>query len=132
MHPTHSLAPDYQGCGHPDPDHSYEGGRTEYDGGACDGWLRAGANDDYAIGYYLQRDLSFLGTAAPAWTVMDRYYAAMMSETYPNRIYQHAAQTDRITNTFGVACGVPGQTPSGDLGQLYELAKAAGFPVYLQ
>src|SRR5712664_242098 len=24
-HQTHALAPDYQGCGHPDPDHSYGG-----------------------------------------------------------------------------------------------------------
>ena len=29
-HSTHALAPDYQGCGHPDPDHSYEGGRIQY------------------------------------------------------------------------------------------------------
>src|SRR4051794_11365493 len=27
---THPLAPDYQGCAHADPDHSYEGGRVEY------------------------------------------------------------------------------------------------------
>src|SRR5688572_25947411 len=26
-HSTFPLAPDYQGCSHPDPDHSYEGGR---------------------------------------------------------------------------------------------------------
>src|SRR5712691_11672281 len=38
-HATHALAPDYQGCGHPDPDHSYEGGRVQYDNGACDGFL---------------------------------------------------------------------------------------------
>src|SRR4029079_2973816 len=37
---TAPLAPDFQGCAHPDPDHSFEGGRVEYDGGACDGWLR--------------------------------------------------------------------------------------------
>src|SRR5437762_2784850 len=51
-HQTYPLAPDYQGCGHPDPDHSYEGARVEYDAAACDGWLRAGDNDEYAIGYY--------------------------------------------------------------------------------
>ena len=33
-HPTHPLAPDYQGCGFADPDHSYQGGRVEYDSGA--------------------------------------------------------------------------------------------------
>jgi phospholipase C len=98
-HSTHPLAPDYQGCGHPDPDHSYTGGRIEYDNGRCDGWLRAGQNDDYAIGYYTQSDLRFLGRAAPAWTTCDRYFAAIMAETFPNRIYQHAAQTDRIDNS---------------------------------
>src|SRR5919202_1686446 len=58
-HETLRLAPDFQGCGHPDPDHSYEGGRVEYDGGACDGWLRAGSNDAYSIGYYRRGDLAF-------------------------------------------------------------------------
>lgn len=103
LHSTHSLAPDYQGCGHPDPDHSYEGARVEYDGGSCDGWLKAGSNDAYSIGYYKQKDLAFLGQAAPGWTSFDRYFAAIMSETYPNRIYQHAAQTDRISNTSDVS-----------------------------
>jgi phospholipase C len=99
-HRTYPLAPDYQGCGHPDPDHSYEGGRVEYNGGACDGWLRAGNNDEYAIGFYTKKDLAFLGAAAPRWTACDRYFAAILGPTFPNRIYQHAAQTDRISNTF--------------------------------
>jgi phospholipase C len=102
-HATHALAPDFQGCGHPDPDHSYEGGRVEYNGGACDGWLRAGANDEYAIGYYRKGDLSFLGRAVPQWTTFSRYFAAILAETYPNRIYQHAGQTDRIHNTTDIS-----------------------------
>src|SRR5690348_2221780 len=36
-HSTYSLAPDYTGCPHPDPTHSYDGGRAEYDGGKMDG-----------------------------------------------------------------------------------------------
>jgi phospholipase C len=97
---TYPLAPDFQGCAHPDPDHSYEGGRVEYNHGACDGWLQAGQNDLYSIGYYTQKDLSFYGRAAPQWTTLDRYFASIMAETYPNRIYQHAAQTDRIDDTL--------------------------------
>src|SRR3982750_251994 len=50
-HPTHPLAPDFQGCDHPDPDHSHPGGLIEYNQGKCDGWLRAGDNDDFSIGY---------------------------------------------------------------------------------
>ncbi|MCW2868776.1 alkaline phosphatase family protein [Actinacidiphila oryziradicis] len=88
-----------QGCGYNDPDHSFEGGRVEYNSGACDGWLRAGQNDVFSIGYYLPEDLAFYGNAAPHWTVCDRYFSAIMAETYPNRFYQHAAQTDRIHNS---------------------------------
>jgi phospholipase C len=97
---TSPLAPDFQGCAHPDPDHSAQGGRIEYNNGACDGWLRAGANDEYAIGYYTNLDLPFFGQAVQDWTVCDRYFASVMAETFPNRFHQHAAQTDRISNTF--------------------------------
>lgn len=99
-HSTYPLAPDYQGCGHSDPDHSYQGGRIEYNGGACDGWLRAGENDIYSIGYYTQSDLAFFAGAVAAWTTLDRYFSAIMAGTYPNRIYQHAAQTDRLSNSL--------------------------------
>jgi phospholipase C len=99
-HSTYPLAPDYQGCGHPDPDHSYQGARVEYNSGRCDGWLRAGSNDVFSIGYYTQSDLAFLGNAAPAWTTCDNYFAAILAGTYPNRIYQHAAQTDRLDNSL--------------------------------
>jgi len=102
-HPTWHLAPDYQGCGYADPDHSYAGGRIEYNNGACDGWLRAGENDLYSIGYYKEDDLLFYKHATQAWTTLDRYFSAIMAGTYPNRIYQHAAQTDRLDNSLTVS-----------------------------
>ncbi len=102
---THRLT-DFQGCGFADPDHSYSGGRVEYNNGACDGWLRAGANDVYAIGYYIASDLPFLGQAAPQWTVLDRYFTPMMGPTFPNRVRSLAGQTDRIENTL-VASTLP-------------------------
>ncbi len=101
-HLTHHLD-EFQGCAHPDPDHSYEGGRVEFNGGRCDGWLRAGQNDDFSIGYYTGADLPFYGHAATDWTICDNYFAAIMAETYPNRFYQHAAQTDRIHNSTATA-----------------------------
>src|SRR5438445_7833781 len=54
-HSTHSVSGDYTGCPHPGPDHSYSGGRVEYDNGQMDGFLRAGSNDVYSIGYYGER-----------------------------------------------------------------------------
>ncbi|MFC0038830.1 alkaline phosphatase family protein [Actinomadura rayongensis] len=101
-HATHHLTVPH-GCGFQDPDHTYAGGRTEYNDGACDGWLRAGNNDVFCIGYYEGADLGFHGHAARDWTVCDRYFPAVMSSTFPNRIFQHAAQTDRISNTFALS-----------------------------
>jgi phospholipase C len=98
VHQTHHLTA-FSSCGYNDPDHSWEGGRIELDDGRCDGWLKAGLNDELAIGYYTQDDLGFLGQAGPAWTVCDRYFSAVMAETYPNRLYMHAAQTDRLHNS---------------------------------
>jgi phospholipase C len=99
--PTYPLAPDFSGCGFRDPDHSYEGGRVEYDDGRCDGWLRV--NDVYSIGYYERQDLAFLGQAAHDWTTCDRYFAAIMGPTFPNRMYQHAGVTDRLSNTLALS-----------------------------
>jgi phospholipase C len=93
----------YASCGFADPDHSYEGGRIEFNGGHCDGWLKTGSNDSLAISYYTGSDLAFLGRAAPTWTACDRYFSATMAETYPNRFYQHAAQTDRLHNSTTIS-----------------------------
>jgi phospholipase C len=90
---------DFQGCAHPDPDHSYEGGRAQFDDGRSDGWLQAGASDVYAIGYYERADLPFFGEAAATWTACDRYFSPILGPTYPNRMYSHAGTTDRILNT---------------------------------
>jgi phospholipase C len=101
----------FQGCGCDDPDHSYLGGRIELNTKssppASDGWLLANTNDTFSIGYYLQRDLPFLGQAATNWTVCDHCFAAIMAETQPNRIYQHAAQTDSLTNRTTTSLTLP-------------------------
>jgi phospholipase C len=96
---TYSLAPDYTGCPHPDPTHSYDGGRVEYDGGAMDGFLRAGGNDIYSIGYYDEPSLPFYNALARNYTSFDRYFCSILAGTFPNRMFQHAAQTDRLTNS---------------------------------
>jgi phospholipase C len=105
-HPTFALAPDFQGCAYADPNHSYEGGRIAFNGGGCDGWLRVPGNDTFSIGFYGPADLSWLGGAARYWTVCDRYFASIMAETFPNRFYLHAGQTDRIHNSFAIS-GLP-------------------------
>ena len=109
LHATHRLAPDFQGCGFKDPDHSFEGGRKEYDHGRLDGFYRV--NDEYAIGYYLQQDLPFIPHAAKAFTLYDRYFASLLGPTFPNRHYMWSAQSGgQKTNVI----------PAGSLGDQWE------------
>ena len=100
-HSTFPLAPDYAGCAYDDPDHSHVGGLIQYNDGKCDGFLRSGSTDLFAIGYYTRKDLPFLGRAAPYWTVCDHYFSPIMASTEPNRLYLHAGVTDRMTNSWG-------------------------------
>jgi phospholipase C len=93
----------YVGCSHPDPDHSYAGGRSEYDNGKMDGWLRTSTNDSFSIGYYEQADLPLFGALALNFTTLDNYFPSILSSTFPNRVFQHAAQTDRLSNTLTIS-----------------------------
>ena len=59
---------------------------------------------------------SLAGGVLPAWApnahgsyvaaavlAVARFFASILGPTYPNRVYTHSAQTDRITNTTAVA-----------------------------
>src|SRR4051794_2802322 len=98
LHATHHLT-ERQGCGFNDPDHSYEGGRLQLNGGALDGF-RKGGNDDFALGYYTSADLPFYSALVQQSTVMDHWFCSILASTYPNRFYTHAARTDRVDNAM--------------------------------
>jgi phospholipase C len=109
QHPTHPLAPDYQGCGFADPDHSWEGGRAQYAHGRLNGFLKT--SDEFAIGYYEKADLPFIPHAADAFTLYDRYFASLLGPTFPNRHYMWSAQSGgQRTNVL----------PPPDLGDSWE------------
>jgi len=99
VHPTHSLSGDDTGCPHRSPDHSYGGARVEYDSGLMDGFLVAGSNDVFSIGYYGEGNIPFYGALARHYTACDRYFPSILGPTFPNRIFLHAAQTDRLDDS---------------------------------
>ena len=99
-HATHHLAGDFTACGHPDPDHSYGGGRLQYNNRRMDGFLLDAQNDAYALGYYTKPDRPFHNALASHYTVCDRYFCSFLGPTFPNRMFSHSAQTDRLSNTF--------------------------------
>jgi phospholipase C len=103
IYPTYPLAPDYQGCGYADPDHSWEGGVKQLNGGRMDGFLKTAAPDDtFPIGFYTEESVSVLGALARNYTTSDYYFCSILAETFPNRFYMHAATTDRDHN-MGIA-----------------------------
>ena len=121
FYPNYPLAPDFQGCGYSDPDHSWEGFLAQHNGGRMDGFLQrptspannAGVTlaraNTFPVGYYTnfhpnflrktEPDLPVIGALAERYTVLDRYFCSFAGETFPNRFYQHAARTDRDHNT---------------------------------
>ncbi len=103
-YPPQNLAGDYTGCGHPVPDNSYgTPNQTAYDGGKMDGFLRVSGNDIYSIGYYLGAEMPFVEALAQAYTVCDHWFAPILAETFPNRMFLWAAQTDRLTNSLSLS-----------------------------
>jgi phospholipase C len=120
-YPNYPLAPDFQGCGYSDPDHSWEGFLVQHDDGRMDGFLRRptppannpgvtpAAANTFPVGYYTNLDhhgrhkavpdLPVIGALAEHYTVLDRYFCSFAGETFPNRFYQHAARTDRDHNS---------------------------------
>jgi phospholipase C len=128
VYPNYPLAPDFQGCGYSDPDHSWEGFLVQHNDGRMDGFLRRpttpadnpgvipAAANTFPIGYYTNvdrhrrpkavPDLPVIGALAQHYTVLDRYFCSFAGETFPNRFYQHAARTDRDHNSI-VASALP-------------------------
>lgn len=94
--PTHHLTDEFQGCEFRDPDHGWNGGRHQYNGGRMDGFVTGNAagtgSDEFAAGYYLEGDLGFIPHAADAFTLYDRWFCSIMASTFPNRHYQWGAQ----------------------------------------
>jgi phospholipase C len=107
---THRLVNNFQGCGFLDPDHSWDGGRTEMDGGRMDGFLKA-HSDLFSIGYYGEQDLPFTPHVAKAFTAFDRFFCSLLGPTFPNREYMHAGQSyGMIDNSFPTGGGFPDTT----------------------
>jgi len=61
-----------------------------------DGFLRAGKNDIFSIGYYTEPSVPFYGALASNYLACDRYFASILGPTFANRMFLWAAQTDRL------------------------------------
>jgi phospholipase C len=88
----------FQNCASNDPDHSFGGGRIQRNGGAMNGFLQTDEpGDHFPIGYYSESDVPFFASAVQNWTICDSYHCSILGPTWPNRLYMHSGQTDRLT-----------------------------------
>jgi phospholipase C len=84
----------FHGRGFADPSHGWGGGRTERNGGACDGWLDAEiGNDEFALSHYDAADLPVWSQLVRSWQAYDRWFCSVLGPTQPNRFYLHSAQS---------------------------------------
>jgi phospholipase C len=65
------------------------------------GFLLDTSNDVYCIGYYGEQDIPFLAQLARSYTICDNYFVSILGPTFPNRLFLHSAQTDRLTDSIG-------------------------------
>ncbi|MEA2383310.1 MAG: phospholipase [Solirubrobacteraceae bacterium] len=81
-----------------DPDHSWAGSHTQYDGGRMDGFFQS--SGEVAIGYYTARELPFYYSLfdAPDAALCGNYFCSILGPTWPNRFYLMSGTSGGITN----------------------------------
>jgi phospholipase C len=99
------------GCGQQDQDHGYTGGRIQRGTDAqMKGFLLDPENTGYALSYYLADARQFSTQLALEYTTCDNYFCSILTATWPNRFFQHAAQTDRLNDTTAPDSVAPDST----------------------
>jgi phospholipase C len=79
-------------CEIADLDHSWNGTHQEWDNGAMDGFTAANVDPNdptgaRTMGYYDQGTLPFYYALYSTFAMADRYFASVLTQTFPNRFY---------------------------------------------
>jgi phospholipase C len=128
-------------CTGPDLDHSWDGSHMEGNFRAPNDMIRKSPNDgfvrtniltegppqdqDYdAMGYYNETDLPFYYNLAETFAISDRYFAAVIGQTFPNRAYEIAGTAFGHLTTSEIIPPAGGYKPI--TGSIYDRLNAAG------
>jgi phospholipase C len=85
-----------------DPPHSWNPCHAQWNQGANDGFVRAYQQSDgrdiapHVMGYFGREELPVHWALADHFTSCDRWFSALLTQTWPNRFYFYAAQSDGI------------------------------------
>src|SRR6185503_16337667 len=78
-----------------DPPHGWSSSRTQFDDGACDGFVLAYENSygtdvpPDSMSYLVRDNLPVSYALADAYTICDRWFSSVLGPTWPNRMYFH-------------------------------------------
>jgi phospholipase C len=128
-------------CTGPDLDHSWDGSHLEGNFRAPNDMLRKSPNDGFVrtniltegppqdqdydtMGYYDENDLPFYYGLAETFAISDRYFAAVIGQTFPNRAYEVAATSFGHLTTSEILPPLGGYKPI--TGSIYDRLNAAG------
>ena len=85
-----------------DPPHSWNPCRVQLNGGACDGFVRAYQQSEgeelapHVMGYFGREELPVHWALADHFASCDRWFSSVLTQTWPNRFYLWAGQSDGI------------------------------------
>lgn len=98
----HPVAPVVVPCTLPDPPHGWDTSRTQFGDGRCDGFVqayegRSGSFDITQVLQYQTREQQPVSYAlADRFALCERWFSSVLSSTWPNRLYFHAATSQGI------------------------------------
>ncbi|MEQ1502985.1 MAG: alkaline phosphatase family protein [Myxococcota bacterium] len=91
-----SVAP----CVDPDPPHGWDTSRVQLDGGANRGFVKAylqsnglSAPPSFPMSYQTRATLPVTYALADRYAICQNWYSSVLTSTWPNRLYFHAAQS---------------------------------------
>ncbi len=80
-----------------DLNHNWKSAHNDYDGGKMDGFVYSEGNKE-TVAYYDGTDISHYWKAAEQYTLCERYFTSVMSESAPNHLYLVAGTSGGITD----------------------------------
>jgi phospholipase C len=97
-------------CISPDLPHGFTAIHDEWNKGKMDSFCKVSAASGpctRSVAWYDQTDIPFYYWLYSTFSMSDRFFAAVLGPTWPNRDYLYAATSDGVTNTFERKISVP-------------------------
>ena len=95
------VGPLLEPCTDPDPPHGWDSSRVQFDEGTNQGFVRAYQIEDggppaNVMAYQTREQQPVSYALADAYTLCQRWFSSVLTSTWPNRLYFHAASSQGV------------------------------------